>query len=186
MTERPDSRLVRSVVEGDRASFAPLVDRYQDRLYRRALAMLGDGDLAADMVQDAFVRAYTGLRDADPDRFGAWIHRILRNLCLDELRSPRTRAESLPLRLATTADPVRDLELGELRAALGRALDGLPPAIREAFVLKHVEGLSYQEMTDLTGASESALKMRVKRAREALQERLEPGRTDVACDAADA
>lgn len=180
MSERTDADLVRAVRDGDRSAYAPLVERYQDRLYRRALAMLGDGDLATDMVQEAFVRAYTGLRQADPERFGAWIHRILRNLCLDEVRAPRHHAEPLPPRLADRTDPARDLELGQLRTALAEALDGLAPAIREAFVLKHVDGLSYLEMTEFTGASESALKMRVKRAREALRAVLPSATRDLA------
>jgi RNA polymerase sigma-70 factor, ECF subfamily len=180
MRDRPDAELVRAVLGGDRSAFAPLVERYQERLYRRAVAMVEDGDLAADMVQEAFIRAYTGLAQADPDRFSAWVHRILRNLCLDEIRAPRHRADPLPPRLAGQADPVRELELAHLRAAVGDALDQLAPTIREAFVLKHVEGLSYLEMSDLTGASESALKMRVKRAREALQAVLHPGPQDLA------
>jgi RNA polymerase sigma-70 factor, ECF subfamily len=180
MRDGADADLVRAVLAGERSAYAPLVERYQERLYRRALAMVGDGDLAADMVQEAFIRGFTGLAQADPDRFAAWIHRILRNLCLDEIRAPRRRAEPLPPRLASPADPARELELGQIRAAVDAALDELAPTIREAFVLKHVEGLSYLEMAELTGANESALKMRVKRARQALQATLHAGPQDLA------
>lgn len=182
MNERSDADLVRAVLDGEESAYAPLVTRYQERLFRRALAMLGDPDAAADTVQEAFIRGYTGLGAADPGRFGAWIHRILRNIALDEMRSPRQRAVELPPQLPTQltselqarTDPARELDRRELGDAIGDALDGLSPAVREAFVLKHVEGLSYDEMSALTGVAVGALKMRVKRAREALQALLQP------------
>jgi len=144
-SERADGELVRAVRGGDREAYSVLVARYQERLFRRALGMVGDPDLAADMVQDAFVRGYTSLARADPDRFAAWLHRILRNLCLDELRAPRHRVTELPDDLSSTLDPVRDLETRGMGEVIGRALAALGPTLREAFILKHVEGLSYQE-----------------------------------------
>ncbi len=172
--DRTDAELVRAARAGDRHAYGVLVTRYQERLFRRALALVGDADLAADMVQDAFVRAYTSLRRADPDRFGAWLHRILRNLCLDELRAPRHRVTELPGDLASGLDPADDLDRRTLNVTLGQALSALGPTLREAFVLKHVDGLSYSEMADHTGVAIGALKMRVKRAREALQKLLQP------------
>jgi RNA polymerase sigma-70 factor, ECF subfamily len=174
MSGPADSDLVRAVLAGDQKAFAILVDRYQERLFRRALALLGDPDPAADMVQETLIRAYTGLAGADPERFAAWVHRILRNMCLDELKSPRQRTAALPGHLAASVDPARDLDRHELADSLGQALDTLGPTVREAFVLKHVEGLSYDEMSSLTGVAVGALKMRVKRAREALREVLQP------------
>lgn len=173
-SDRTDAELVRAVCRGDREVYGVLVTRHQERLFRRALGLVGDADLAADMVQDAFVRAYTGLRSADPDRFAAWLHRILRNLCLDEVRAPRHRVAELPDDLSSALDPARDLEQRAASEALGQALAALGPTLREAFVLKHVDGLSYQEMAEYTGVAVGALKMRVKRAREALQRLLQP------------
>jgi RNA polymerase sigma-70 factor, ECF subfamily len=181
MTDRTDGELVRAVLRGDQEAYAPLVARYQERLYRRALSMLGDPDLAGDMVQDSFIRAYSGLAGADPDRFGAWVYRILRNLCLDELRSPRQRTATLsPAMAIGEGGPERAFERRELSDALGAALASLGPTLREAFVLKHVEGLSYEEMSAQTGVAIGALKMRVKRAREALQAMLQPLEPDAA------
>jgi RNA polymerase sigma-70 factor, ECF subfamily len=174
VTQRTDGELVAAVLAGDRAAFGPLVARHQEQLFRRALALVGDADLAADMVQEAFIRAYSGLASADPHRFAGWIYRILRNLCLDELRAPRHKGAALPVDLRAGGDPARDLERRELGNSLDHALAGLTPTLREAFVLKHVEGLSYEEMAAQTGAAEGALKMRVKRAREALQQLLQP------------
>jgi RNA polymerase sigma-70 factor, ECF subfamily len=172
MSHRTDTDLVRAILAGERDAYGVLVGRYEEQLFRRALALMDDSDLAADMVQDAFVRAYAGLGQSDPTRFAAWVHRILRNLCLDELRSARRRTGPLPDRLVSASDPVRDLDRRELGSVLDQALAALGPTVREAFVMKHVEGLSYEEMSALTGVAVGALKMRVKRAREALQELL--------------
>lgn len=138
--------------------------------------MSGDPDVAADLVQDAFVRAYTSLHQCDdPERFGAWCFRILANRCKDHLRSPAQRSEELDeasFASSGHADTVRVLEQAEIRAALEAALATLPAAQREAFLLKHLDGCSYEEMAEMVGASVPALKMRVLRARESLQQQL--------------
>ena len=137
-----DAALVRRVQTGDTRAYADLVARYRDRLGRYALHMLGNREDAEEVLQDAFVRAYRSLaRCDDPERFGAWLYGILVNRC----------------RTAEWDDTVR------------WALARLPSESREAFLLKHVEELEYEDMARLTGAGVSALKMRVKRAREQLQ-----------------
>lgn len=168
-----DAELVQRVLAGERERYALLVGRYQETLYRHALGMVGDGDAAADLVQECFIKAYTRLADCqDPGRFGAWAFRILRNRCHDYLRDRRRQV--VPLDESTALAPrADDPEAGyartELQEAVNRALAALPEAQREAFLLKHVEGRSYEEMAEMLGASVSALKMRVLRAREALQ-----------------
>jgi RNA polymerase sigma-70 factor (ECF subfamily) len=169
----PDAELVVRILAGNRDLYAELVRRYDEKLYRHALGMLQDADAAADLVQDSFVRAYARLSTCqEPARFGGWIFRILRNRCTDYLKEHRRR--DVPLRddapfTSERDQPERELERTRLQAAVEHALATLPEPQREAFLLKHVEGLSYEEMMELLGASESALKMRVKRAREALQ-----------------
>lgn len=169
----PDAELVERVRSGDRNEYAQLVERYQERLFRYALGMVRESDAAADLVQDAFVKAYTGLSTCrDPERFGAWIFRILRNRCADYLKEHRRRDISLDVRddYASATDlPERDLERREMGEVIDRALATLPSSHREAFLLKHVEELSYEEMSDLLGVGISALKMRVARSREALR-----------------
>ena len=122
------------------------------------------------------MKGYTSLRRChDPARFGAWVFRILRNRCLDYLKDRRRQTvpidEAIALRPGSD-DPEVEMERSELRTAVEDALATLPDAQREAFLLKHVEGLSYEEMAELLDASVSALKMRVLRAREALQAQL--------------
>lgn len=176
-SDRSDRELVDAVLSGERSAYRYLVERHEDALFRRALSIVGDSDLAADMVQETFVRAYERLADcADPSRFGGWAYRALRNRCYDDLRAARNRGHSLSAAapLAGGEDPDADLERSQLRGLIREALDTLSPLLREAFVLKHVDGLSYDEMQELTGVSTSALKMRVKRAREELEEALRP------------
>ena len=167
-----DAALVRRVQAGDTGAYADLVARYRDRLGRYALHMLGNREDAEEVLQDAFVRAYRSLaRCDDPERFGAWLYGILVNRC----RTAGARAARRAQRFVY--DPAA-LEGAPLPGPDGRtewddvvrwALARLPSESREAFLLKHVEELEYEDMARLTGAGVSALKMRVKRAREQLQ-----------------
>jgi RNA polymerase sigma-70 factor, ECF subfamily len=172
----PDAEIVRRVLAGEQEEFAELIREHQDALYRHALGMVGDPDSAADLVQDSFVKAYTSLRQCeDPSMFRSWIFRILRNRCLDYLKNRRRQDVSLDEGTSMAVapdDPAQDYARAESARAIRAALAELPEAQREAFLLKHVEGQSYEEIAESSGASVSALKMRVKRAREALQEAL--------------
>jgi RNA polymerase sigma-70 factor, ECF subfamily len=173
-----DGEIVCRVLSGDEETFGVLVDRHQGLLFRQAYALVHDSDAAADLVQDAFVRAYRDLRRCrEPERFRAWVFTILRNGCRDYLKDIRRR--SLPLEthgidLPSGDDPLRDAENEEFHRRVVDALAELPEAQREAFLLRHVEGLSYEEMAGTLGTAVSALKMRVLRARHALVSRLGP------------
>ncbi len=175
---RHDAAVIACILEGESHRFAELVSRYQAALYRYAVSMVLDHDVAADMVQDAFIRAYTGLSSCrDHTRFRAWLFQTLRNRCLDHLKEPRRR--HLPLEdAASVADaaegPMQAVERQRVRAELLQALANLPDVQREAFVMHYVEGEPYERMSELLGASVSALKMRVLRAREALAAALQP------------
>lgn len=173
MNSETDATLVQRVLGGDREVFASLVGRHQPVLFRHAYAMVRDSDLAADLVQDAFVKAFSSLAGCqDPARFGAWVFRILVNRCKDYLKS-RSR-HTVQIEEDTAAAPEGDgpavrMDRTDLRACVEKALATLPDAQREAFLLKHLEGRSYEEMAEMLDVSVSALKMRVMRAREALQ-----------------
>lgn len=176
--EPSDAEVVARVRAGDREVYRILVRRYQDPLFRHALNMTGNSDVAADLVQASLIKAYTQIsRCREPDRFGAWLFRILVNGCKDHLKSRRRRDMSLdtdavPQPLARS-DPDHDLERSEARRLLEGAIARLPEIQREAFLLKHVDGRSYEEIAELLNVSISALKMRVLRAREALKAALE-------------
>jgi len=171
-----DGAVIAQVLDGDIEQFAELVRRYQVRLYRYAVSMVGDHDVASDMVQDAFIRAYTNLATCrDRERFRIWLFRTLRNRCFDHLKDPRRRQvpiEEAPPVADQREGPEDRIERAGVRAELRSALDRLPAVQREAFLMHYVEGLSYEDMAGMLEASVSALKMRVLRAREALSVQL--------------
>lgn len=176
--EPSDGDVVLRVLGGERDAFRLLVRRYQDLLYGHALRLTGGPDAAADLTQAALVKAYAQLsRCRDPERFGGWVYRILVNGCKDHLKSQRRRdttsLDAVRERVATGPTPAEHVERAEIRHTIQTALARLPDVQREAFVLKHGEGLSYEEMESLLRVSVPALKMRVHRAREALKSILE-------------
>lgn len=175
--ERTDAQVVRDVLSGDRDAYRLLVRRYGDVLHGHALRMTQNPDEAADLVQKAFVKGFGKLSSCrEPERVGAWLFRILANLCKDHVRSPR-RADvpvaTVAEGLRSTSDPESDAEGSEIRARVWGALEALTPEQREAFVLKHVEGRTYEEIAAVMDLSVASLKMRVHRAREALRGLLE-------------
>ncbi len=168
--ESSDGSVVRRVLDGNPDSYRILVERYRAKFGDYATALVGDSDMAADAMQEAFIRAYDSLaRCRDPDRFGSWFFRILTNQCHEarDRRRPTVdiRAVDPPDRMRSDAD----LERHELAGAIDGALADLTPEQREAFVMKHVDGRSYEEMADITGVAMDALKMRVHRARDSLR-----------------
>lgn len=167
-----DGALVRRVLAGDADAYAGLVARFRDRLGRYAMRMLGNSADAEEAVQDAFVRGYRSLaRCTDPERFGAWLFGILVNRCrtLGARRARREQAVVQEEAAVQRASVEHTAEADAWREAIAWAVARLKPEQREAFLLKYVEELSYQEMSELTGARVSALKMRVARAREELR-----------------
>jgi RNA polymerase sigma-70 factor, ECF subfamily len=172
--ENSDQLIIQRVLAGERDAFRLLIQRYSDPLYRHALCMTGSPDVAEDILQLSFIKAYQHLAEVR-GRFDAWVFRIVANGCKDWLKNIRRShlsydEDDQPSDYAT---PDEELDRTELRSDLDRALAALPASLREAFVMKHVEGRSYEEMADLLGTTVGALKMRVHRAREALQALLE-------------
>jgi RNA polymerase sigma-70 factor (ECF subfamily) len=172
----PDAQVVARILGGDREAFGILIRRYEPGLLRYATRMLGSRDAAADAVAESLVRAYRHLASCrDPSRLRTWLYRIVANRCKSHLARGHATEVSLD-----EAPPVADpgdneaaVERAEQLALVERALATLSPEKREAFLLKHVEGMSYDEMAAATGERVPTLKMRVHRAREALLRALE-------------
>ncbi len=165
--ELTDAALVRRIREGETNAFSILVARYHDQAMRFAVHMLGDHDDADEAVQEAFIRAYRALpRYEDRERFGAWMMRIVVNRCRTAAGRRRRREQTFvrALDATLTRAQTEPSERSAWREEIRRALATLDLEQREAFLLKHVEELSYEEMSEVTGAGVSALKMRVKRA----------------------
>ncbi len=169
-----DQAVIDRVLAGDRNAFGILIQRYSDPLYRHAVGMTGSPDVAEDILQVSFIKAYNHLSEVR-GRFDAWVFRIVANGCKDWLKNIRRTHLSYEEddQPSGYENPEEELDRGELRSDLDLALSALPASLREAFVMKHVEGRSYEEMAELLDTTVGALKMRVHRAREALQALLE-------------
>lgn len=170
--EHTIAALVAKARSGDLNAFAALMAQFRSPFGRYAVQMLGNREEGEEVLQDTFLRAYRGLATCrDPERFGAWAFRILVNRC----RSSRRRLIRRDRFRAADHDGLESLSVPypeedrELKEAIDKALGLLPAAQREAFLLKHVEGMSYEEIAEVTGARVPALKMRVLRACEALR-----------------
>lgn len=175
MDQESDGVLVRLVLAGDSRPFAVLVERYTEKYARFATRMLGSTEDAEEAMQDAFVRAFKSLdRCGDAERFGPWFHSILVNQCrtLATRRGKREKrfAKDVVLENFAAAD---DQASEDWRAEIDLALAQLPTEQREAFLLKHVEDMSYEEIAEMTNENVSTLKMRVKRACEKLRRHLD-------------
>jgi RNA polymerase sigma-70 factor (ECF subfamily) len=168
-----DAELVVRTRAGDPDAFGTLVSRYYDACWRFAYHMLGERADAEDVVQDSFLRAYLAIgRYDERDQFRGWLFRILTNQCRNALTSRGRRSRRFvqdEVALESAPAPPLGLALGVEDAELIRALTQLDPLQREALLLKYAEGLEYGEMSAMTGAGESALKMRVKRGSERLR-----------------
>jgi RNA polymerase sigma-70 factor (ECF subfamily) len=168
------SVLVHAARGGDVRAFAALVDAYYARCLRFALHMLSSRSDAEEAVQDTFVRVYRALpKYEEREAFEPWLFRILANRCRSAGARERRHAEvveygDVPERSASTGHD----DAIAWREEIGLALSALPDEQREAFLMRHVEDLSYEDMSIATGAGVSALKMRVKRACDALRARL--------------
>lgn len=174
----PDSRTINRAKLGDIAAFTEIVEAYYGRCLRFALAMLHNPDDAPDAVQETFVRVYRALpRYEERQRFEPWLFQVLGNCCrtantVHKRHASRLSDDQAALeRVPAAEDTVHSLERewsDEVRQALAR----VPEYNREIFLLHYVEGFSYEEIERITGVRQSALKMRVKRAADALRRQL--------------
>ena len=166
-----DAALVARTLGGDLGAYATLMARYRDTFGRYAFHMLGNREDAQEAMQDSFVRAYRALASCrQPERFGAWLFRIVVNRCRTvrrRLQRDRRFGADLPEEVASTGERP---DAFEWRDEIGQALERLRPHYREAFLLRYVEGLEYAKMSEMTGAKEPALRMRVKRASDQLRD----------------
>jgi RNA polymerase sigma-70 factor (ECF subfamily) len=176
LDDRPDASIVAAVLTGNTDAFGILVSRYRDAYTRFAARMLGSLEDADDALQLAFVRAYRNLAQCnDPDRFSGWLYQIVVNECRS-LAARRNKREKRLVRDESKLEEATSQHTeanDSLRDEIQHALNQLEPLYREAFLLRHVEGLGYEEISEITGVGISALKMRVKRATERLRGLLE-------------
>ena len=182
-----DAEVLQRVLAGDEGAFALLVRRYEAKLGVYVAHIVGSTEDARDLVQEAFVRVWCNLTQYNPKfRFSTWLFRIAHNLAIDQLRRRRQPLVSLSLgeddegdemRLDPRddrRDPLGNLENRELARALAREIHRLRPAYRELVVLRHLVGLSYNEIAEFKGLPLGTVKNKLFRAHGVLRETLAP------------
>lgn len=178
-------RLVETARKGDLDAFNALVLRYQDAVYGVALRIMSDPHRAADVAQEAFITAYRRLETFRGGSFKSWLLRITTNQCYDELRRlkrrPATSMQDLPDADADDGPALPDdsdspeevAEQRELNQAIAACIQSLGDDQRTVLVLSDVEGMSYQEVAEITGANLGTIKSRLSRARAAVRDCLQ-------------
>jgi RNA polymerase sigma-70 factor (ECF subfamily) len=166
-----DGGAIRACRAGDRQAFRHLVESYQAQAIGHAIGILGNREDALDAVQDAFLDAFQALYRFDLSRnFYPWFYVILRNRCYKSA-SARTRAKTDSIEEAEILEPSVTVPYEDL-LLLDRALLQLDPEDREIITLKHLDGLSYEEISDRLGIPEGTVMSRLFHARGRLRDRL--------------
>ena len=181
MTREQEAAIVRKVLDGDVNAFETLVLEYEKNVYNIALRMTGNSEDAADMTQEAFIKAYNSLSAFRGDsKFSVWLYRIVSNVCLDFLRSKNRRptvslsvedddGEDTQLDVADESQsPGLLLDRKLTRDSVRRGLDSLPPDYRQILLLREMQGLSYDEIAQALGLEVGTVKSRIFRARKKL------------------
>jgi RNA polymerase sigma-70 factor (ECF subfamily) len=188
MNEQNDKELVKATLRGEKKAFEMLIRKYQQPLLNYIGRMVGERELAVDFTQDVFIRAYASLRSFEPRyKFSTWLYKIASNLVIDYWRKKKIPTFSLsepvnPDRDGLSMDipdegpsVVRKFEMAELRRRIEGVLEQIPASLRELFVWRHVNGLSYEEMAEITDLPVGTVKNRVYQAKEMVRQRLEAG-----------
>ena len=169
-----DAQLVARSLKQDHEAFGQLIDRHAAVIVNLAYRMVGNRAEAEDLAQETFLAAFKALSTFRADsKFSTWLYRIAANKCKDWLRAKRPGQglndvdvdETLDIHVAEERTPEHVLSQQQVAQELEQAIQRLPPLYREAFVLKHVEGLSYEEMQEILGVNGDTLKMRVYKGR---------------------
>ena len=188
LTDKPDEELIAEVLAGQTDSFSELAGRHRQRVERLCRRFFSDEEMARDIAQESFIRAFTALASYRAEMpFGGWLRAIVVNLCYDELRRRRRRPEELVgdfsapevqwMQLVNGATPEQlvgeEEERRESYNLAHRLLDTLKPEDRMVMVLKESEELSVSEIAQTLGWSEAKVKIRAFRARQALRKQAE-------------
>ena len=184
-----DAGVVSSFLGGEERAFQELVERYQSRLLNFIYRTIGDREKAEDLVQEVFIRVYRHIHRFDrTKKFSTWVYTIASNLAKNELRN-RSRNplvlfqtikgnwddEDRPLQFEdTTARPDDLYRKRHLRELVAETVAKLPAHHREVFVLRELEGKSYEEIAEITDCNLGTVKSRLNRARNAFAEIIEP------------
>lgn len=171
-----DAELVRRCQAGDGTAWEGIVRSQTRRIYNLCYRFTGQRQEAEDLTQEVFVRMFRTLGKYDPGQgsLNVWLYRVARNLLIDHYRASRRDRmtssiddEESPIELTETKapSPHRAAELGELRETLQKALTRLSPELREAVILRDLQGMEYREIAQVLSIPEGTVKSRINRGR---------------------
>jgi len=178
-----EKKLIKQSISGDVSSFEQLINQYQKMAYNVAYRIMGNEEDAKDMTQEALIKVYKKLKSFRMDAsFSTWLYRIVMNTCKDELRKKKMKVVSIDQSFDTGDGEVQmDLEdekLGpedkliqkETQTMVQEALNQLPEANRIVLVLRDIEGMSYDEISEVLQLPKGTVKSRINRGRQGLKE----------------
>lgn len=162
---------VRRLPEGSAEAFRFLFSKYREEIYVYCLKIMKDTDSAEDAFQETFIKVFEHRSDFDGRSFKNWVYRIARNTCLNMAARKKEAVSFSEEYLAPSPVNQRDFRLEE---EIGKSIDMLPPLLKEAFLMREYEDLSYADIGEILGIKTSLAKVRVHRARQKLQEAISP------------
>jgi RNA polymerase sigma-70 factor (ECF subfamily) len=178
-----EQRLLQRAREGDRSAFRMLVEHHIRGAYDVAYGFVRDHDIADDIVQDAFLRAFSALGEFRGDaKFSTWLHRIVVNLSLNRVKRERIKAvRELPIMSAASlaSSPGADASAADVRGHIERALHELPTLQRAVVILRHFEGMSTEQVSTILRCSEGTVKTHLFRGLRKLRSKLHFLKDDV-------
>jgi RNA polymerase sigma-70 factor, ECF subfamily len=170
-----DEKMVERCLQGDDAAWEVVVNSYAKRIYNLSYRYTSRRDEAEDLTQEIFIRVYQNLKSfrSDSGSFQSWIMKVGRNLIIDHYRRTRRyqqaagteEMEAMNLRDDKVPSPQRSVEQSEASLFLSEGLQALSPELKEAIILRDLEGMAYQEIAGLLGIPEGTVKSRINRAR---------------------
>jgi RNA polymerase sigma-70 factor (ECF subfamily) len=189
-SSRADTVLIRAVQAGDMAAFDELVIKHKNRLFNLVYWFLGDYQDANDCAQETFIKAFKSIKNFRfESAFSTWLYRIAVNTCKNRLKSSAYRWKKKTVSLETSGSkngnpfseivngaptPVMALEKKERMIRIQKAINSLPEEQNQVVVLRDIQGLSYQDISDITGLNLGTVKSRLARGRLELKNKLRP------------
>jgi RNA polymerase sigma factor (sigma-70 family) len=183
----PDELLARRAAAGRLEDFEELLRRYRNPVYRICYRSAGNAEDAEDWAQECFVRTYQKLANYDPAMpFRPWLLRLVANTCINLAKTRMRRQDRVEMGLdeetghfSPEADPAQAALAGDEARRVRAAIEGLPPLLRQAVVLRVLEDLSFRELAEVLGVPLQTAAARVRRALIQVRERLEPAEIEV-------
>lgn len=170
-----EERIVERCLQGDDAAWETVVNSYAKRIYNLSYRYTCRRDVAEDLTQEIFIRVYQNLKSfrAETGTFQSWIMRVGRNLIIDHFRRTRRfqqaagteEMEALNLKDESAPNPLKTIEQAEASRFLMEGLQALAPELKEAVILRDLEGMAYLEIAEMLGIPEGTVKSRINRAR---------------------